>query len=411
MKKVLLSCAMLLLSLGAFAQGSTEYSGGLKVSLNDDGSKYFRLITWHQAWMTGQNNSIGDFTLTPSLRRSRVLMYAQINKRFLILTHFGLNSLSPANMHPVGQNTNASVFMHDAWAEYTVVPTKLSIGGGLHYWNGISRLNNQSTLNILTLDAPRFNWATIGTSDQFARHLGLYAKGKLGKLDYRVAFNNPMTQSLDQLKGVALDTNVATYRSKGIYGDTKANYAYAGYFNYQFLDQESNLLPYAVGSYLGTKKVFNIGAGFFLHPDGTVGLNTLGDTVTHNVTLLSADVFYDTPVGEKGASFNAYAAYFNYNFGPNYQLQGTSDVIATSQIFYLQTGYTLPQFSEKGKLQPYVSASYRQIEALPDAATTFGLGANWFISGHNAKITAEYSQNNRGSISNNKVILQAMIYL
>jgi hypothetical protein len=411
MKNLVTSCALFLLSLTAFAQGSTEYGGGLKVSLNEDGSKYFRLITWHQAWLTGADNSAGDFTVTPSLRRSRMLMYAQINKRFLILTHFGLNSLNANNMHPVGKSASAAVFMHDAWAEYTIVEKKLHMGGGLHYWNGISRLTNQSTLNILTLDAPRFNWATIGTSDQFARHMGVYAKGKLGKLDYRVSFNNPISQSLDQIAGIAPDTNVATYRTRGIYNDTKGMYAFQGYVNYQFLDQESNLLPYMVGSYLGTKKVFNIGAGFFTHPNGTVSLNTAGDTITNNVNLFSADVFYDTPIGEKGASFNIYGVYYNYDFGPNYQLSGTSDVIATSQIFYVQSGFTLPEFSTKGKLQPYVCASYRDIKALPDAATTVGVGANWFLSGHNAKLTAEYSRSDRGNVGKNTFNIQAMIYL
>jgi predicted butyrate kinase (DUF1464 family) len=41
-------------------------------------------------------------------------------------------------------------------------------------------------------------------------------------------------------------------------GNTK--WSKAGYF-YQFLDQEL-MYSYKVGSYLGTKKVFNIGAGF-----------------------------------------------------------------------------------------------------------------------------------------------------
>jgi hypothetical protein len=40
------------------AQGSPDYTGGLKVKLNEDGSKYFRLITWHQMWAT--SNLSGD---------------------------------------------------------------------------------------------------------------------------------------------------------------------------------------------------------------------------------------------------------------------------------------------------------------------------------------------------------------
>jgi len=411
MKKLALLSGALLMGLVSLGQGSPDYSGGLKVKLNEDGSKYFRLITWHQAWLTTAQNAEENYVMTPSLRRSRMLMYAQINKRFLILTHFGLNSLNGANMHPVGKSTSSSLFMHDAWAEYTIVPGKLSLGSGLHYWNGISRLTNQSTLNIMTLDAPRFNWATIGTSDQFARHMGIYAKGKLGKFDYRVAFNDPTTNSLDAINGVPLDTGVATYQTRAIYGNTKANYAFQGYFMYQFLDQESNFLPYMVGSYLGGKKVFNIGAGFFTHADGTVGLNEVGDTITHDVNLLAVDAFYDAPVGEKGAAISAYLAYYNYDFGPNYRLTNSSDVIATSQIIYGQAGYVLPDFSEKGRLQPYVSGSYRTVDANDDPSTTIGIGANWYISGHNAKLTAEFNQSTRGSTSSHLINLQAMIYL
>jgi hypothetical protein len=410
-RKLLGSLAVLGLSISAFAQGSTEYEGGMKVKLNDDGSKYFRLITWHQAWLTASENSQEDYTVSASLRRSRFLMYAQINDKFLILTHFGLNSLNANNMDPVGKSSSAQLFMHDAWVDYTVAGDKLHLGAGLHYWNGISRLSNQSTLNILTLDAPRFNWATIGTSDQFARHMGIFAKGKLGKLDYRVAMNNPLTNTLDAAGNIALSDKYASYQGRSIYGDTKANYSFQGYFNYQFKDQESNLLPYFVGSYLGGKKVFNVGAGFFAHPNGSVSLNNIGDTISHNVNLFGIDVFDDRPVGEKGAAITTYLAAYFYDYGPNYSLRNSSNVIGTGNIYYLQSGYLLPKFSEKGKLQPYIHASYRDLEAFKDAATTFGVGANWFISGHNAKLTLEYQQSDQGSNSNNLINFQAMIYL
>ncbi|MFY0675204.1 MAG: porin [Bacteroidia bacterium] len=403
-------------SLGVLAQGSDEYSGGLKVTLNEDGSKYFRLIQWNQIWLQSSQNSEGNTEFNTSLRRSRVLMYSQISDRFLVLAHFGLNSLNAGGMDPVGKSPSAAIFMHDAWSEYKVVDKYLSIGGGLHYWNGISRLTNQSTLNIMTLDAPRFNWATIGTSDQFARHMGVYAKGKIGNFDYRLALNNPTINSLDAQRNVALG-NDASYQTlalqnSGALNSNLGKYAYQGYFKYEFLDNESNFLPYAVGSYLGTKKVFNIGAGFFSHPDGTVSQSDGGDFTTHNVNLWAVDVFYDSPLGSKGASINFYGVYYNFDFGPNYKLLGTSDLIATGNIAYVQTGYTLPEFTDKGKLQPYIATSIRNMEAFDNAANTIGLGANWFISGHNAKLSAEYNINNSATgVNTNRFTLQAMIYI
>lgn len=60
MRTKLLAVAVLTLStLGMFAQkNAAPYGSGLKVSLNDDGSKYYRLITWHQAWL--QSDLGGD---------------------------------------------------------------------------------------------------------------------------------------------------------------------------------------------------------------------------------------------------------------------------------------------------------------------------------------------------------------
>lgn len=413
---LLRSGVVFLFVLATFQLGAQRqinpYQTGLKVPLSEDSTRYFRLITWHQAWLTAEESAAGEMEWTPSLRRSRLLMFAQIDKRFLILTHFGLNNLNAGNMHPVGKNNSAQVFMHDAWTDYTVFERNLHIGAGLHYWNGISRLTNQSTLNMLTLDAPRFNWPTIGTSDQFARHLGIFAKGKLGKLDYRIAFNNPLVQSLDALSGVELRQDTAVYRTREIAGGNTGRHSLQGYFQYQFLDEEANLLPYMVGSYLGTKEVFNVGAGFMTHPRGSVGLDADNDTLYHDVNLWAVDLFYDKPLGGNGAALTAYAAYYNYNFGPNYRLLNSSETVGTGAIYYGQAGYLLPTFTDKGKLQFYGSYSYRDLEALSDAPSTWALGANWYINAHNAKITAEY-RNNSSSPGNNRgrFNLQAMIFL
>jgi hypothetical protein len=380
----------------------------LTLKLSEDGSKYVRFITWHQFWVTFRQpgEDFSDITSEFRLRRSRFLAFAQVSPRFLILTHFGLNNLTAGGMDALGHQAPAQLFMHDAWAEFKVADKALYVGAGLHYWNGISRLTNQSTLNIMTLDAPRFNWATIGTSDQFARHLGIYAKGKLGKLDYRVAVNEPISLSLDRVNNLKAAVDTAVY-------DGNNRKIVSGYFNYQFGDQESNKLPYMVGTYLGKKSVFNIGAGFFYHPEGSMSLNTNGAEVFNDVLLWSADVFVDRPVGNSGAAISAYLAYYNFDFGPNYQLLGTSDVVATGNVVYGQLGYALPQFSSGHRIMPYVTYSNRSIDAASDAANTLGVGFNYFILGHNAKITTEFNSNLGATATerSNLLRIQAMIFL
>jgi hypothetical protein len=341
-----------------------------------------------------------------SVRRARVLLYAQINKDFLILTHFGLNSLNANSMSPTGTGEGSQLFLHDVVVQYSLGKNN-AIGGGLHYWNGISRLNNASTLNIMTLDNQRQAWATLGLSDQFARHIGVYAKGAFGKLQYRVAVNEASTNNL-QATVVPTNGGAATYTGRRLLGSKEAGKTFAGYFEYGFLDAESNFLPYKVGTYLGSKKVFNIGAGFFAHPNGAVIADNVGNLSGDSVSIFGLDAFYDVPMGTKGAALTAYALYQNSDYGKNFRLGTTYE---TGSLLHAHVGYVIPGKS-KTRFQPYLSYDDRKIDALNDNATQLGIGANAFFSGHNSKLTLEYqSLKYATNKAINTITLQAMIYL
>ena len=274
------------LSFGQDTKVTDPYQDGLKVKLSEDGARYFRLISWAQAQTVYRDDAPSNTSpVNFNLRRARILMYSQISKKFLLLTHFGLNSLNANNMSPTGVADGSQLFLHDAWVQYSI-NEKHTLGGGLHYYNGISRLNNQSTLNMITLDNNRQSWATLGLSDQFVRHVGVFAKGSFGKLQYRVAVNEAVTNGLDARTPVVNEG--AVYGGKRLLGSATAGFTYAGYFEYNFLDQESNFLPYKVGSYLGAKRVFNIGAGFYVHPNGAViATDTIGGLSGQNVSIFA----------------------------------------------------------------------------------------------------------------------------
>ncbi len=392
----------------------------LTLKLDESGQKYIRFITWHQIWAE-DNNLDDDPSFTMRIRRSRFLTYAQITPRFLILTHFGLNTLTGANADPIGnRNTNdptddatingPQLFLHGAWTEFKMTQNDaLYIGGGLHYWNGLSRITSASTLNFMTQDNYRQAWATLGLSDQFARHLGVYAKGVLGKFQYTLAVNEPIANGLGSADLVDLAEGSITYSGRRLLGDD-AGLITQGYFEYQFKDSESKKLPYRVGSYLGKKEVFNIGAGFFSHNNGTVLIDN-GVPQGQDVFHFALDAYYDAPLGE--GALNAYAVYYNFDYGDNYAL-GTT--YGTGSSLYGQVGYLLPEFSEKGRLMPYLAYSTRDYEAFDEAGNTIQLGANWFINGHNAKVTLEY----RSTLANhsgpepdrvNGLVLQTHIFL
>lgn len=433
MKKYTTLLFLFFASIIALGQGSSEYSSGMKFNLKEDGSKYMRFIVWNQIWFrSSQMNPgtlVGNEPATSATdignRRLRFLAYSQITPRYMIVTHFGINNQSFTSGGAAGSNGTGGygsgkkpgLFFHDAWNEYAVVlPQKdkkfsLSLGGGLHYYMGLSRETMASTLNFLTLDAPIFNWPLIEASDQFARQMGLFAKGKYGKLEYRLSHNKPFATN-------TTPTNV-TSAANAIAVDNNGNakWSTAGYFEYQFLDQESNVLPFKVGSYVGTKKVFNIGAGFYTAANATKS-SVNNQIQKHDMNLFSADVFMDLPIGkkEKKMAVTAYSVYYNYDFGPNYLRNvgimniGTSDpnfagnraiagpgnaqaTIGTGTIWYTQAGFLIPDKNEKPKvrIQPFGAFTYKDFDALQKSSTQFDIGTNFLLDGQHSKITAQYS--------------------
>jgi len=394
---------ILLFFNNSFAQGNLEYTGGYKVKFNEEGTKYLRIIAWGQFWAEYNDDAPEtDSKLDFSVRRARVLTYTQLNDKFLILTHFGLNSLNADNISPTGKGDSSQLFFHDFWGEWKLTDNHAA-GFGLHYWNGISRANNQSTLNMLTLDNNRQSWSTIGLSDQFARHIGVYAKGSFGKLQYRVAVNEANSSTLDNRN--PMEDNVTVYGGRRILGSADTGKVFQGYFDYNFLDQESNFLPYKVGTYLGSKKVFNVGAGFFNHANGVVEANGEGA----DVNIFAVDAFYDAPLGlAENDAITAYAQYQSNDYGKNYQF----GPYATGNMFYTHVGYLLPGDKSKTRLQPYLSYNNRSIDAIDDNASRFGIGGNIFLTGHHSKFSIEYSNTKVGNAdATGLVTVQAMIFL
>jgi len=425
--------SILLCSAFAFSQGSLDYGGGMKFNLNPEGTKYMRFITWNQIWMRSSEMNpgtmIGEQGVTKQedigLRRLRLLAYAQISPRYMIVTHIGINNQTFINGGASGSSGTGGygagkkpgIFFHDAWNEYAVVlpqekkPFSLSIGAGLHYYMGLSRMTMSSTLNYLAIDAPIFNWPTIENSDQFARQMGLFAKGKYNRFEYRMSINKPFVTNQVPVDATSSNASVA------VDNNNNARWSKAGYFEYQFFDKESNLLPFKVGTYLGTKKVFNIGAGFYTAPSATK-TSVNGNVDTHAANLFSGDVFLDMPIGKKESkmALTAYSVLYDYDFGPNYlrnigimnegvvntnftgdrALAGPGNLqpmIGTGTIWYTQAGVLLPNSAEKPKvrIQPFAAYTYKNFDALEKASNQFDIGSNFFIDGHHAKVTAQYS--------------------
>jgi hypothetical protein len=257
----------------------------------------------------------------------------------------------------------------------------------------------------MTLDNNRQSWSTLGLSDQFVRHMGVYAKGSIEKFQYRVSINDALTNGLDA-RDPSTVLNTTIYGGRKIVGSRDAGKVYSGYFEYGFKDAESNFLPYKVGSYLGSKKIFNVGAGFFMHPKGSVSSD--GTTITsHDVNIFAVDAFYDAPIGTNGSAITAYATYQSNDYGENYLF----NAYGTGSMVYGHVGYVIPRDKTKTKFQPYVSYASNTYDAVNDDRNVLGVGANAYMSGHNSKLTLEYKNEKFGSSDVGVFTLQAMIYL
>lgn len=403
MRKLLLLIAIVSTTLVAFPQGSSDYNGGLKIKFDEQGNKYLRFIIWAQAHaaMTHQNDQTRvDFLL----RRARFLAYSQLGDKFMILTHFGLNTLNTSEMAPTGKSNGPQLFLHGMWVQYKVKGNH-HIGAGLHYFNGISRLNNQSTLNMMTLDNNRSSWATLGLSDQFARHMGIFAKGAVKAFQYQVAINQVIYNGLDTRDpDAALNTSI--YGGARLLSGQKADFNYAGYFKVDLFDKESNFLPYKVGTYLGSKKVLSIGGGFFIHPNAIVRRTALGEKLEKQGTyIVAVDVFYDAPIGDRSA-LTAYAVYQYNNYGDNYYFSA----YGSGHMTYAHLGFLLP-FQGAVRLQPYASYAFLTYDANVDNRHVPGVGINALLNAHHSKLTLEYQPTLQGDAKVHRLTLQAQIYL
>ena len=454
--------ASLLIAGNAFSQNNQQVNSadsikkevkpfskdGLKINFNADGSNYAKINFTSQMWvMDNQNNPGTQVNGVPTansyqvaLRRTRLTISSQLTDKVFIFGQIGSDGINPLS----GGRSVPLQFL-DMTLEYKLLGKYLSLGGGLSGWDGLSRYSNPSVPSILGLDMPLYQQATVNVTDNTVRMPGIFAKGKLGKLDYRVAINIPYPTTTTTAWTNSLtvaSTTVNPQFNASTFATNKVNPQLQGYFMYQFLDQESNLTPGTVGSYLGQKSVFNIGAGFRYQQNamwqagynqGTTAAGTqtltLHDTTRTAMLLWNVDVFYDAPINkEKGSAITVYAAYSNFNFGTNYlrnnnplnpgtgvtanpvagvgsnnptggfypnaaTLSGAGNqypMIGTGSIVYGQAGYLLPKMKNGAQFQPYGQFMYANYQVLKDAVITWDLGVNYLIKGHNSKLSLDY---------------------
>ena len=338
-----------------------------------------------------QVNSVSDL----SLRRVRIKMAYQPTEKLTFILQGGMTNVN------VASKTTPAFELLDAYAEYKFNDL-ISAGAGRSTWRGLSRFTT-GPLNTLLYDLPSYATGNAGITDETVRELSIYAKGQIGKLDYRLVIADPYTN-------VSTDPqhNLATFSK------TAPNKDYSGYFKYEFFETENNASPFHSGTYSGKKKVLALGAGFEYMHNALWHLNDAGSTINDDQKSFAIDLFYDTPINkERGTSFSAYAMAMNNNYGPNYtrysgvsnpasgvnttmsSLNGAgnaSPVIGTGNTYYVQIGGTLPYFNKDKnslQLQPAGSIMLSDLDGLHDKALTYDAGVSLLMNGMSSRLTID----------------------
>ncbi|MFL5743185.1 MAG: hypothetical protein ACJ751_00870 [Niastella sp.] len=390
----------------------------LKINLNADGSHYFQFTVMNQTWVRfNESNPYTlvegrpkDNTVDIGLRRTRFQAFGQLTDKVFIYFQFGMNNFN--SQFNTGSNRKLAAFFHDALCEYKVSKgNQLKIGGGLTIANGLSRFSQPSVSSIMTMDVPVFAQTTVDQTDQFSRKLSIYARGQVGKFDYRFILSDPFPITSS---GTANEYNLdASFATMGHQLQPQA------YIIYQFFDHENHTTPYMTGTYLGKKKIFNIAVGGIFQKDATWHRESIAvpDTIYQDMKLFAVESFLDMPLSSRQDAISAYAGFFNTDYGRDYlryngsmnpangsrgldgipfhgPTQGnTYPMFGTGKVIYAQLGYLLPEnfLKAKSRFMPYVTFTNAKFDRLlGQKMNVYNAGINCLLNGHKSKFTLDW---------------------
>jgi len=335
------------------------------------------------------------------------------------------------NGQTIVSGKSGNFYTYEGWISYALIPQYFTLGIGQSLYRGLSRASSQSSTQLLTNDILWQAAPLANKTDNIGRQFQIFAVGYLGKLEYRVSLVRPFTSvGANGAEFPVLNQAIATNKSYDFPSD---RFGSEGYIAYQFKDIEDIRGSSKNFSYLGTKRVFNIGAGWAYQPKAVAYLDEARDTIRKNSLSLSIDAFYDVPFANNSA-LSLYSAFYKYDYGPDYlralgtmnyfkggsSAQGAGNgeyIVGTGNSFYIQVAYLFARrfTNENHKLQVYATFAYKNFEGLAEESYQPGAGINYYILDNNAKIGLQYQarpfygNDSKISIYKNNILIQAQV--
>ncbi|SEQ15579.1 hypothetical protein SAMN05421824_1304 [Hyunsoonleella jejuensis] len=388
-KKILILAIIFILITPAATFGQDNDAFKPKINWNITSQIWFRYSDLNEGSVIYEEPA-SEF-LDISIRRLRIPVSSQITPNIFAYAIFGGNNYN-------FKNKTISLEVLDLYVEYKFAKF-LEVGVGKSGWQGLNRWNIRSAKTMMGLDTPLFTLNSVEKNDDLGRLFGVWLKGQVGKFDYRLAFNRPFAV-----------TNIPDNEVN--FSNGKPRVKTSSYLKYQFFEIESNKSAYHAGTYMQTKKVFNIGAGFqYQEKAMSDGDAQSPSTTFYDANHFAADSFLNLPL-TNGNAITAYLGYFDYDFGKDYirnvgannpTTGGGTDfngagvafpMIGTGTTWYTQFGYAFKQteiLSQSMIIQPNIAIQHSNWDALEDAMTVYDFTINFLINGtHNNKFSLGY---------------------
>jgi hypothetical protein len=182
---------------------------------------------------------------------------------------------------------------------------------------------------------------------------------------------------------------------------------FAGRIAFNFLDVEDNPAYYTSSTYYGSADIFTVGGSFMYQKDGVGTALVSGDYFGWNV-----DVLFEKKILDGGA-ITLEGSYYSYDtddvldVAPGFGGAGSTDNvggIVQGEGYLLSAAFLFPQEIGIGKFQPVVRYQNFEPDLFPIELEQWDVGLNYIIKGHNARLSATYSNLDAGGGVDNDVI-------
>lgn len=326
-------------------------------------------------------------TVDFSIRRLRLGASSQSKNIYWKLV-LGLNNMNQAtNRNKIG--------ILDAYAKWT--PSHyFHLGAGKSLYSGLSRYSAPSSASIMTLDLPTTIMTSVNKTDDFLRQNSIFIEGQVGKVDYSLVLAKPFNTA-----STNIDEQPDFYPSDG--------WEPSGYVVYRFWDKES-LSMAAPGTYLGKKRLLNLGVGFLFRENATWNLTSSGDTIKHNLFKWAVDILVDMPLDiNNNQSMTFYSVLMNADYGTDYvrnlglnniatganthqSFNGAGNAfpgVGTGTMSYSQAGYRWRTRGMKtiDSFIPFFAINVSNYDALNDLAIIYDYGINIYLNQQHSKLS------------------------